>query len=370
MTGGILLREFFVNVVLGSVSGGVTSAVAVWMLFRPYEPRFGLQGAIPKNKAKLAKSIGRTVGEKLLTPDDVIAELERSGVRAAVEERLAGLITATLEQDFGSLREALPPAVFVELERVIVALGGSLAEGYVRHVHTDEFADLAREFVVMARAQLAQVALADVLSEERRTALAQRAASLSTELIQASRQSGARTTGARIRDLLLRLAGPDRTERLVERTVADALGGADNRTLGDVIETIPDEQFVSWIVAAARSPRAAEFAFSTAGGTARSLLERPIGRPTEWLPEDLPHRMAHAAAGALWDWCVRELPAFLERLEIESIVERKVMGFSTERIEEIIRGVTQRQLTLIIELGYVLGGVIGLVTFLIEWAVG
>jgi len=47
------------------------------MLFNPKQPRFGFQGAIPKNQARLAKSLGRTVGEKLLTPGDLQSELSR-----------------------------------------------------------------------------------------------------------------------------------------------------------------------------------------------------------------------------------------------------------------------------------------------------
>ncbi|MEA3245840.1 MAG: DUF445 family protein, partial [Gemmatimonadota bacterium] len=64
--------ELAINVVVGTVAGGITNAVAVWMLFHPYEKRFGLHGAIPKNKARLATSIGRTVGERLLTADDIV----------------------------------------------------------------------------------------------------------------------------------------------------------------------------------------------------------------------------------------------------------------------------------------------------------
>ncbi len=45
------------------------------------------------------------------------------------------------------------------------------------------------------------------------------------------------------------------------------------------------------------------------------------------------------------------------------MVERKVLGFSTARIEEIIRNVTEKELRLIVQLGYVLGAVIGFVTF-------
>ena len=53
-----------VTIVFGALAGGLTNAVAIWMLFHPYTPwgpgRLKLHGAIPKNKARLAKTIGRT----------------------------------------------------------------------------------------------------------------------------------------------------------------------------------------------------------------------------------------------------------------------------------------------------------------------
>ena len=43
------------------LSGGLTNTIAIWMLFHPYTPRgisrLKLQGAIPKNKPRLAKTI-------------------------------------------------------------------------------------------------------------------------------------------------------------------------------------------------------------------------------------------------------------------------------------------------------------------------
>ena len=64
-----------VTIGVGAISGGITNAVAVWMLFHPHEPfragPFTLHGAIPKNKARLARSVGRVVGERLLTAEDL-----------------------------------------------------------------------------------------------------------------------------------------------------------------------------------------------------------------------------------------------------------------------------------------------------------
>jgi uncharacterized membrane protein YheB (UPF0754 family) len=358
--------DFAISVGVGFVAGGVTNAVAVWMLFHPYERRFGLQGAIPKNRGRLAKSIGRTVGERLLTPADVVAELDRSGLRDAVQERLAVLVSRLLEKERGSVREILPAPLFAEVERTIGQLGEGFAEGYVRHVHSEEFEDTVRRFVSKARAQVDHVPLAQILTPERRAVLAQQAAALSTELIESSRLDEGRSARAVIGDFLLKLAGSERTERFVERTVGEALDRSERRTVGNILSALPDETYIEWILKAARSPRAAELAFGAAGMGARGLLDRPIGRPSRWLPAETPQRLAQTAGPALWDWGIAQLPGFLERLNIEGMVERKVLGFSTQRMEEVIRGVTERELKLIVQLGYVLGAVIGAASFAVR----
>lgn len=355
--------ELAVSIGVGTIAGGLTNMVAVWMLFHPYERRFGLQGAIPKNKARLARSIGRTVGAKLLTPADVVGELERSGLRSAVQDRLALVIADMLETERGPLRELLPAPVFAEVERTIGTMGEGFAEGYVRHVHSEEFEETVRRFVKRSREQVQDIPLAHLLTPERRAALAQQAATLSTELIEASRGDMGRTARAKIGDFLLQLAGSERTERFVERAVGEALERSERRTVGDVIGALPDDTYVEWILKAVRSPRATELAFSAAGAGARGILDRPIGRPARWLPAETPQRIAQTAGPALWDWAIAQLPQFLERLGVEGMVERKVLGFSTQRIEELVRGVTERELKLIVRLGYVLGAVIGAVSF-------
>ncbi|MDE3129002.1 MAG: DUF445 family protein, partial [Gemmatimonadota bacterium] len=103
--------EFLVHVAIGTVAGGASDTVAVWMLFHPRRKVLGFQGAIPKNQARLAKSLGRTVGERLLTPHDIMAELTRAGVREKLDETLALVIGNVLDTERPSLREALPPSV-------------------------------------------------------------------------------------------------------------------------------------------------------------------------------------------------------------------------------------------------------------------
>ena len=95
MTVSDQLIQAFLTVAFGALAGGLTNSVAIWMLFHPYEaPKlFGrpfrlFQGAIPKNQARLAAAVGRTVGNKLLTEEDLTSTFsDRSSVAEAAAAR-------------------------------------------------------------------------------------------------------------------------------------------------------------------------------------------------------------------------------------------------------------------------------------------
>ncbi|MBR4170337.1 MAG: DUF445 family protein [Kiritimatiellae bacterium] len=90
---GIHLADYFsesfarwiLPVLTAAAIGYVTNWLAILMLFRPYEPHnwFFLwpQGLLPRNKAKMAKEIGKKVGTELLPPDTLVAEFETEAHR-------------------------------------------------------------------------------------------------------------------------------------------------------------------------------------------------------------------------------------------------------------------------------------------------
>jgi hypothetical protein len=107
--------KFAVHVTVGTVAGGLSDTVAVWMLFNPKQKRFGFQGAIPKNQARMARSLGRTVGERLVTPGDLQKELGRPELRAAFEERLGDVVEGIIASR-EPLIDKVPPAAVTALE--------------------------------------------------------------------------------------------------------------------------------------------------------------------------------------------------------------------------------------------------------------
>jgi uncharacterized membrane protein YheB (UPF0754 family) len=145
---------------------------------------------------------------------------------------------------------------------------------------------------------------------------------------------------------------------LVEK-LRGGLDRAGERTWGEVLERVPPERIARWVVAGARSEPVTRAYRGAARNALSGLLDRPVGTPARWLPEDAPGRVEAALGDPLWEWLQGQIPAVVERVDVARRVEEKVVEFPTPRMEELVRRVTDRELKLIVRLGYLLGAVIG-----------
>ncbi len=506
-----------VTMVFGAIAGGVTNAVAIWMLFHPYTPRgpgrLKLQGAIPKNKARLARTIGRTVGQRLLTPEDLATHLSSPEVQDAFAEAVTHMVRDILTTERGSVRDTLPEPVVREIEKLQQALVPGLADKLAQFSETEEFREAVRRLIDNARSEIDDRPIGDVLTEARRSAIREKVEGWVTSAVTSSeleetigqwldrqivkfsseqtplldqlppglvaavekaiagyipvaidRLTGVlRDPSARkriqgalhqlferfVKDLLIherlvaRLvvtqktiarmldnferAGADDLSRLLDapemqaevaRAVNDAVvkflrrslsehiealgpervsgirdaardhivkalrdpqtrnfaihkvdaavGSLEGKTWGDLLRHIPSEKVAEWIGLAIRSERGRRLVIDGSTVTTSALLDRPIGRPADLLGEGSVERVSTALIPALWDWVQEQVPRIVTRIDVESMVEEKVLGFSLERIEELVRRTTQRELDLIIRLGYVLGAFVGAAAYAVS----
>ena len=143
------------TVLVGALSGGLTNAIAIWMLFHPYERRgwgpFTLIGAIPKNKPRLAKSIGKTVGEKLLTAEDVTRRMDTPEVREAFLGAIGGIVSNLLEAERGPIRDQLSPELAEAMHDALGSLGTGAANKLADYTAGDDFAVLVAGVVTKLR---------------------------------------------------------------------------------------------------------------------------------------------------------------------------------------------------------------------------
>jgi uncharacterized membrane protein YheB (UPF0754 family) len=501
------------TVIFGALAGGLTNTVAVWMLFHPHEPaRIGrlrlpfLHGAIPKNQDRLAEAVGRAVGDRLLTAEDLSQILSSPEFRDAFEQHLTKFFQEALERERGSLGDSLPPELRSLAEELLAEastlledrldgwLTSSSFEDWVE-VQVEEFfarvTDLpvgdtltpAREAVLVESVNRWLVALverpgferavhdyierlaADLLRDDRTfeevlpepvVASIERglAAYLpvaveklggileapeararlevvlndlfhrflhdlrfhqrlmarlivteeSLERVLATLEDeGAAHLSEMLRDPAVQRAMAQRIRDAVrdflERPVTDVLGRpgdenvervrevltvrileiardpdtrefltdrlqqgltrASSGSWGDLVEVVPKDRISGAIVATARSAGARGAYREGLRRVLRGVLEQPVGRPADWLPGMASSRIREALSQPLWSWLQAQTPHLIHTLDVRRRVEEKVKGYPTRKMEELVRRVTQRELRLIVRLGYVLGAVIG-----------
>jgi uncharacterized membrane protein YheB (UPF0754 family) len=169
------------------------------------------------------------------------------------------------------------------------------------------------------------------------------------------KQTSARYITAALRDPTTRQHAIEQLDRALQAT--------ERRTWGELLRHLPPERAAAWIADAARTPKLRAWVADGTTAALTALLDRPIGRPADRLPEGQVDRIVAELSPALWRWIEQQVPEVVARVDVQSMVEEKVLGFSLERIEEIVRATSQRELDVIIRLGYVLGAVVGALAY-------
>ncbi len=107
--------QFCLLVFVATIHGYAGAWLAVRMLFRPRRrvKFLGLtifpQGMIPRHRDRLAKAIGKAVGEELVSKETVLEELfEKEFLRRKIQSVVESYTEEVLSHDYPSLIEALP----------------------------------------------------------------------------------------------------------------------------------------------------------------------------------------------------------------------------------------------------------------------
>ncbi len=518
-----LLRDA-ITVLFGALAGGVTNRVAIMMLFHPYEPptMLGrriewLQGAVPKNRERLAGTIGRTIGTKLLTPADVAEELQDERLRQALELQLRSLLSDLLEGEKPALNEILPDSALVEMRRILEMLLDGVRDRVIANVEGDDFALEAERMLTTAAEALEGESLADSLGSERVAQLRNRSDRWLSQLVES--ESFATTVRGHLERAAARLLVPGRSfeellpqglvaavehaiadylpiamERLgrlledpkararIERWVHDLLDrfmkdlafhqrvvakliitedtvnrvidtleaeGADRignllregevqdamarsvneaiveflrrpvievlgqvedqrvqevldsvtewvldaardpevrdylldrgesavlrageRSWADVVRLVPADRVGGWLGGALQSEAGTSLYESLRSGTVNRILGMPLGSLGRYGREGAAERLAGTLVDPVWEWISAKIPEVAANVRVAERVEEKIVAFPLNELEQLIRSVTQRELNLIVRLGYVLGAGIGLVLVFVRHLVG
>ncbi len=168
------------TVVFGALAGGLTNSIAIWMLFHPYDvPRVRnrelklLQGAIPKNQARLAQAIGRTVGTRLLTPEDLSDTFSDESVRAAFDQHLSGFMDTLLNAKRGSLRDLIPERMHDQTDAILLEVAEFGLARLHEYLNSDRFAETLADRAEEIVQSIADEPVAGILTPARESAISE-----------------------------------------------------------------------------------------------------------------------------------------------------------------------------------------------------
>jgi uncharacterized membrane protein YheB (UPF0754 family) len=112
---------------IGAAIGYITNAIAIKMLFRPLTEKrvFGIRipftpGIIPRQRYKLAESIGRMVSEQLITKEAVSTQLASTQFQAMLGKTISDATGRLLDTPLSSLKKNVIPVLGESLEEFIV----------------------------------------------------------------------------------------------------------------------------------------------------------------------------------------------------------------------------------------------------------
>ncbi|MED1793323.1 DUF445 domain-containing protein [Brevibacillus nitrificans] len=376
-----------INVGVGSVIGGVTNELAIRMLFRPLKPWYigrwrvpFTPGLIPSRRDDIAIQMGRLVEEHLLTMEGVKRALTQSGL----ENQLADWLNRVAQnwmQDEQSLRQFLQAAA-PQLFQEDGAWSESVRQPVLLHWQS---------FVNRKLYQYEEKTLRELIPAAGKERLGSALDSVSQLLLQRFREflhspEGQQSLQSMIRGLLGGgggmfgglvgmflgddkilgkllphlddlLARPELSQKLREM-----LGGEADKLLdkkvGEIVQWIGTQQVEDWSRAV----------FAKLEEQSLRIVDEPVSRLTSPIQEAVTTSLVPRMARWMVDSLEKNVERIFQRLAIREIVTRQVEGFPIERIEEMVVGISGKEFRMITILGFILGGIIGLIqSFLAIW---
>lgn len=294
--------EILAGPVIGAVIGYFTNYIAVKMLFRPLKPvKIGgktlpfTPGIIPKGKARLAKALGKAVGERLLTGEDIQKMLLSREMKDTVLDAVVkGIQEVQHSQD--SLEDFL--------------------EQYMTSEDYEAMRGRLEEFITEKISQgLENLDVGKIIAEEGAKEIKEKfqgtmvSMFLKEDLIKSIAEPIGDKVGEYIRE-----NGRDKIRPIVVGEIA----AAESRPICQWFESIP-------------------------------LGEEKIRQ----LTEKIYIRLAEKKAGEL-----------SEKFHVDQIVEEKVNQMDVLEVEEVLLGIMKKELNAVVNLGAVIGFVIGLMNLL------
>ncbi|SDC76596.1 Uncharacterized membrane protein YheB, UPF0754 family [Terribacillus halophilus] len=352
---------------VGAVIGGITNYLAIKMLFKPHRAIYigkwrlpFTPGLIPKRRNDLARSLGKTVVDHLLTPKGMQARLIDEGFQMKVNAWAKREVFRFIRSD-RTLRQLLSDLnVTVDADVLHTKAAARMSRQMEKQADKEigsllplELKEKTDDAAGRAAYHIQQMLLAYVDSYDGRRKIQE----LVHSFLQGRGFLGSMLSSFmdpdsavdKIQPVIMESVGAEGTHRWLHQLLADEMDKLMKKKVGEVTGTIGQDM----VDDAIRQVLRQSIPFD-------ELLDTPIHVYMENIEDKVVEEKLTFLVQRTLRRLADQVPVIMEQLELAKMVEKEVAGFPLERVEELVLAISNKEFKLITYLGFLLGGIVGI----------
>ncbi|WP_436862605.1 DUF445 domain-containing protein [Staphylococcus caeli] len=356
--------------VIGAIIGGVTNVIAVRMLFHPFKTYYIFNkrvpftpGLIPKRREEVADKIGQVVEEHLLTESVIHSKLNATSSREAIEELVLKQIQK-LKQENTTL-QYLANKADIDLTKIVNSKVDTLISSKLDAFYSDNRETPIEQIIpnVIAKDLDQKVdALPELLFDRARVYLkSQKGATDIASMLDTFFNEKGKIVGLlqmfmtkesiaeRIQHELIRLTDHPKAKAIATQIIQSEYETMKAKQLSEVVN---EQQFDSL----KHSICELAIGYMDIEHNAHKPLTTIMPSFINFLEENVSKKITNM----IIDNASKHVSPIMKRINLREMVEAQINTFDLAYIEKLIIDIANKELKLIMFLGFLLGGIIGL----------
>ena len=356
--------------IIGALIGGVTNVIAVKMLFHPFKTYYIFNkrvpftpGLIPKRRAEIADKIGQVVEEHLLTESMIQSKLNATATRTAIEEVIQKQIEK-LKEDRTSL-DYLANKVDIDIAqlangKIETIMSEKLELFYYDHRNTP-ITQLIPEDIEKSIDNKVE-AVPELLFDRARVYLKSEkgAADIATMLDTFFNEKGKivgllqmfmtkESIADRIQHELIRLTNHPKAKDIANQIIDNEYETFKSKQLSEVLN---EQQFQSF--------KASITDLAIGYMDINNMATKSLNTLMPNFIQFLENKVTQKLTNVIIENASKHMSPIMKKVNLRQMVEQQINTFDLAYIEKLIIDIANKELKLIMFLGFLLGGIIGL----------
>ena len=319
--------KIIIPILVGALIGYCTNYIAIKMLFRPQKPIyvFGKKlpftpGVIPKNKSRIAAAVGNAVGQNLFTNQDIVNAITESGLKNNLSEKIMDTAFNTdssikdyIDKYYSKKSSENDDLIQTELSKEVDYDVSDYDDVIIEETDYDKIKN-----------KVSDVITSKILGAFEKI-----------DLNAMVSQIASKTLSEKVKGTMM--------EMFLNESTVSAMSAPIGNSIAEYIKNHGEE-----------------IIYPLVDTEVDSFMEKPVSENLEELGLDT--NILESFVNKLFDTAVSKCGSMIsEYIDIPGIVESKINKMDVSELEELVMQVMKNELQTVINLGALIGAVIGII---------